>query len=206
MSNGPGLVMRGMVIGILVIVSFSLLVTSRLSLPKVAYAEGLPTPQPTQEIINEPDVLNDEPNPINSGECLVSGNFPLAITQWCEIITKYALTYNIPPDLIAALILQESGGNPNAYSHSGAVGLMQVMPKDGISASFVCANGPCFANRPSIAELQDPEFNIKYGTRMLAGLINKKGGLRDALKSYGPMDAGYSYADKVLGLYQRYTP
>ena len=205
MSIGPGLVMRGMVIGVLVLVSFSLMVTSGLSLPKVAYAEGLPTPKPEIVSVSTSNEIVENNNSEQVENCLVSGNFPPKITQWCELITKHAVAYNLPPDLIAALILQESGGNPSAYSHSGAVGLMQVMPKDGISATFMCANGPCFANRPTIAELQDPDFNVKYGTRYLAGLLNKTGVLREALKSYGPMDVGYSYADKVLGIYQRYT-
>jgi len=39
---------------------------------------------------------------------------------------------------------------------------------------------------------------------MLAGLVGKTGNLRDALKSYGPMNVGYYYADKVLGIYQNY--
>ena len=106
--------------------------------------------------------------------------------------------------MIAALIWQESGGNPVAYSSSGAVGLMQVMPRDGLAANFICANGPCFASRPTIEELQDPKFNVKYGTAMLAGLLERSGSLRDALKSYGPMDVGYYYADKVLAIYQKY--
>ena len=208
MNIGPGLVIRGTVLGVLVLIGFSLLVTSGLSVPQVAYAEELPTPQPTVEAaveMEQPDLFA-ETNLDFEGECLVSGNFPQAVTQWCEIITKYALMYHLPPDLIAAVILQESGGDPEAYSHSGAVGLMQVMPKDGISASFMCQNGPCFANRPTIAELRDPDFNIKYGTRLLAGLVNRTGSFREALKAYGPMDVGYTYADKVLSLYQRYSP
>jgi len=48
----------------------------------------------------------------------------------------------LPEALIAAVILQESGGDPSAYSSSGAVGLMQVMPRDGIAAEFMCVNGP----------------------------------------------------------------
>jgi len=107
-------------------------------------------------------------------------------------------------DLIAAVMLQESGGNPDAYSRSGAVGLMQVMPHDGKAAEFMCINGPCFANRPSMQELFDPQFNIQYGVRMLAGLIQRKGDVREALRAYGPMDAGYTYADKVLTIYQNY--
>jgi soluble lytic murein transglycosylase-like protein len=106
--------------------------------------------------------------------------------------------------LIAAVILQESGGNSMAYSSSGAVGLMQVMPRDGLAAQFQCVNGPCFASRPAIAELQDPAYNIEYGTRMLAGLVSRTGEVREALKAYGPMDRGYSYADTVLAIYENY--
>lgn len=99
-------------------------------------------------------------------------------------------------------MLIESGGQPEIISHSGAVGLMQIMPRDGIASTFLCINGPCFASRPSIEELKNPEFNIKYGVRMLSGLIKMNGSIRDALKSYGPMDVGYSYADKVISIWE----
>ena len=102
-------------------------------------------------------------------------------------------------------MLQESGGDPQAYSSSGAVGLMQVMPNDGLAAGFLCSGGPCFANRPSIEELQDPEFNIDYGTRMLASLVDKYGDVQDALKAYGPANVDYCYADKVLAIYSNYS-
>lgn len=138
------------------------------------------------------------------GNCEVSPRFPEAVYRWCNLITRYANENGLDPDLVAALIVQESGGKPDAYSRSGAVGLMQVMPRDGIAASFHCINGPCFASRPSMAELYDPEFNIRYGTRMLAGLISKRGSVRDGLMAYGPMNVGYSYADKVLAIYERF--
>jgi hypothetical protein len=35
-------------------------------------------------------------------------------------------------------------------------------------------------------------------------LFSRFGNMRDALKSYGPMDVGYSYADKVLAIENRY--
>jgi len=98
-------------------------------------------------------------------------------------------------------MLQESGGQPDVISASGAVGLMQVMPRDGIAASFECINGPCFTGRPSMQELLNPEFNLDYGCNMLTRLISEKGSIRDALKAYGPRDVGYIYADKVLGIY-----
>ena len=138
----------------------------------------------------------------NPANCEVSAKYPDRILRWCGFITNYAQKHGLSPDLVAALIWQESGGNPEAYSKSGAVGLMQVMPRDGIASSFMCVNGPCFQGRPSTEELRDPEFNVAYGTRYLASLLNKKGNLREALKSYGPMNVNYYYADKVLSIYQ----
>jgi hypothetical protein len=161
----------------------------------VAPVEG--APDPTEDAAP----VQAEPP---SSECRVSDQFPESIRQWCGLITRYADQHGLSPDLIAALIWQESGGNPLAYSKSGAVGLMQVMPRDGIAANFTCPNGPCFASRPTIEELQAPEFNVEYGTRLLAGLSARLGSLRDALKAYGPKDVGYDYADKVLAIYERY--
>ena len=140
-------------------------------------------------------------NPIT---CAISMNYPENIQQWCELITATAQNTGLPANLIAAVILQESGGHPTILSHSGAVGLMQVMPRDGVAAKFMCVNGPCFANRPTIAELKDPEFNVNYGAGMLANLFTKHGSYREALFRYGPIDMGYAYADKVLKIWETY--
>jgi soluble lytic murein transglycosylase-like protein len=68
----------------------------------------------------------------------------------------------------------------------------------------MCVNGPCFSSRPSTEELYEPEFNISYGTRMLAGLIQKHGDIREALRAYGPMNMGYAYADIVLNIFRQH--
>ena len=130
--------------------------------------------------------------------CQFASRYPAKTLPWCELIEQAANEYGVDALLISAVMLQESGGQPEVMSGSGAVGLMQVMPRDGIAASFQCINGPCFASRPSIEELKDPAFNVDYGVRMLAGLIAKYGDVREALKHYGPYDVGYLYADKVL--------
>lgn len=139
----------------------------------------------------------------STGICSLSFKFPEAVRNWCDLIEKYGRQHEIDPNLIASVVWLESGGNPKAYSRSGAVGLMQVMPRDGLAANFKCGEKSCFAARPSMAELYIADFNVSYGTRMLAGLFNKYGNWRDALKAYGPMDMGYDYADRVLGIYQR---
>ena len=140
----------------------------------------------------------------NNPSCSLPASYPEKVRRWCEPIERYAHETGLPANLIAAVMLQESGGNPEAYSHSGAVGLMQVMPRDGIAANFMCINGPCFASRPTIEELKDPDFNIAYGSRMLANLSTRHGSYREALFRYGPMDVGYRYADLVLTIWENY--
>ncbi len=143
-------------------------------------------------------------DPASTNGCALPDSYPDSIRQWCSIIETQARQYNLDPNLVAAVMLEESGGNASAYSSSGAVGLMQVMPSDGLAADFMCSGNPCFASRPTMSALMDPEFNINYGVRMLAGLLEKYGNLRDALKSYGPINYGYRYADLVLQIYQNY--
>jgi soluble lytic murein transglycosylase-like protein len=133
-----------------------------------------------------------------AADCSLS--LPDSISAWCSLIEQSAQKYNVPAELIAAVMLQESGGQAEVISASGAVGLLQVMPSDGIAASFMCGSGPCFASRPTTRQLLDPAFNIDYGVRMLAGLTQKYGSEREALKAYGPYDVGYYYADKVLAI------
>jgi soluble lytic murein transglycosylase-like protein len=137
-------------------------------------------------------------------DCSLPASYHPAILQWCPGIEANARKTGLPADLIAAVVLQESSGNPLAYSSSGAVGLMQVMPRDGLAAEFVCINGPCFASRPTIVELEDPEFNLAYGSQMLADLYAKYGSYREALFRYGPINMGYTYADLVLSIWENH--
>lgn len=202
MNSGPQLILRGTIIGSLLLASFTFLVTAGAAPLDDLPVQGEQGALPESSIETSPaDGSQESPG---AGECLISGRYPAKIMQWCGLISSYAQQYGLSPNLVAAVMLQESGGDPVAYSKSGAVGLMQIMPRDGLAASFNCINGPCFASRPSIQELQDPAFNIEYGARMLSGLEARLGDLRDALKSYGPMDVGYYYADKVLRIYENY--
>lgn len=139
----------------------------------------------------------------NLESCLIKKSFSPAVRQWCRSIGVYAENNQLDPNLVAAIMTVESGGNPNAISRSGAVGLLQVMPRDGFAATFSCINGPCFANRPTKQALLDPDFNIAFGTNLLADYFKKTGDIREALMAYGPMDMGYAYADKVLALYRQ---
>jgi hypothetical protein len=81
---------------------------------------------------------------------------------------------------------------------------MQVMPRDGLASEFMCINGPCFTARPTIAELENPEFNLAYSCQMLVDLYARHGSYREALFRYGPMDMGYAYADRVINIWDNY--
>lgn len=170
--------------------------TATLGLPEAIPQTATETPVPA-------------PKPEGNGkkqECLESiSGFPAEITQWGDLICRYAPKAGLDPTLVAAQMLVESNGNPDAYSKSGAVGLLQAMPKDGIAASFMCENGPCFSDRPTMKKLFDPEFNVQWCTEFLRSKIDYWGSLRDGLKAYGPMDVGYSYADKVLNYQDRFS-
>jgi soluble lytic murein transglycosylase-like protein len=202
MDSGPQLVIKGALLA-----SFIVGILCYTLAASFIDADALP-------LTSEPAIIENkaQDNSIESsvkfsdlgGVCEINTDFSPNILRWCETITLYATQNNLSPNLIAALILQESGGDPMAYSKSGAVGLMQVMPRDGLASQFMCVNGPCFASRPTINELQDPEFNIEYGINFLSSLISRYGNIREGLKAYGPMNVGYSYADKVLAIFQRY--
>ena len=45
--------------------------------------------------------------------------------RWAEY---YAAVYDVPVELVAAIIDEESGWNPYAISNKGAAGIMQLMP------------------------------------------------------------------------------
>ena len=184
----------GLIIGIFGLVLFTSILTANA--PK--RAAGQPHAVDMSQVIQN---LAPQPVAASAGGCSISQKFPHSVQQWCELIERYAAENGLDPNLISAVMLQESGGQADAYSKSGAVGLLQVMPRDGLAASFMCVNGPCFADRPSINELYDPETNVSYGANMLSGLIKRYGNIRDALKAYGPKDVGYYYADIVLGIF-----
>lgn len=186
--------------GILVISLLLIFLNKLVNPPLSALAETL-VPTQAAEKAKEAKPVQTNKKTKTAKPCSYQERYPVEIAQWCRKIETSAREHGVDPLLIAAVMLVESGGQPDVISSSGAVGLLQVMPRDGLAASFMCANGPCFSERPSMAELLDPRFNIDYGTNMLAGLIAREGNVRDALFRYGPYDVGYWYADKVLGIY-----
>ena len=73
-------------------------------------------------------------------------------------VREAAALYQIPEALVRAVIRQESDFNPYSVSHSGAMGLMQLMPQT--------------ASSMSVRDPFDPRQSILGGTRFLRLLAN----------------------------------
>lgn len=95
----------------------------------------------------------------------LSPMWPPNIQQWDKHIAVLADVYGLDPDLIAAVIKEESNGRTELVSEAGAVGLMGVM-----------STGPGLEWRPSIEELKNPAINLRWGVGILSEIIQQAGG------------------------------
>lgn len=94
----------------------------------------------------------------------------------------------LDPDLLQALMREESALDPKALSWAGALGLCQLMP---YTAAEVAAQ--LKLPRPSTAALLEPELNVKLGARYLSDLLIRFEGVKPfAIASYnaGPGAVG----------------
>jgi soluble lytic murein transglycosylase len=81
------------------------------------------------------------------------------------IIYQYALEHDLSPFLIAGVIKVESSFKPDAMSHRGAMGLMQIMPDTGKWVGERLQD-PIYLDKNTNKDmtLKDPEINIQLGT------------------------------------------
>ena len=92
-----------------------------------------------------------------------------------SLLTSAANKYGVPPELAIAVAQQESGGNPNAVSSAGAVGVMQLMPAT--------------AAQLGVTNPTDPAQNIDAGVQYLSQMLSEFNGdpqLALAAYNWGP--------------------
>jgi soluble lytic murein transglycosylase len=94
------------------------------------------------------------------------------------LINQYATHYDIDPMLLASLIRQESGFQPDAVSGAGAVGLSQLMPHTARKWSHKLHMG--YWHR----RLVDPRYNLRVGGAYFQALIQQFGSAEAALAAY----------------------
>jgi hypothetical protein len=85
--------------------------------------------------------------------------WPASVNRWSDAIAEAATAYQIDADLIAAIVLNESRGDPSAVSEAGAIGLMGVMPLE-----------------IAPAPLYDPTTNLENGSNILARYLGQTDG------------------------------
>ena len=133
-----------------------------------------------------------------------SDSSPARFNRYNDVIREAATLYQIPEELVRAVIKVESDYDPRAISRAGAQGLMQLMPET--------------AQRMQVRDMMDPRENILGGVRYLRVLANMfNGNLQLTLAGYNagenavvkhggipPFDETEDYVVKVLAYYRRY--
>ena len=95
-------------------------------------------------------------------------------------------------ELINAVIAAESGGDPNAVSKAGAVGLLQILPSTARDPGFG-VTGLEGTDEEVVAQLKNPEINRRLGSEYLSAMLHRYHGDADlALVAY---NAGPARAD-----------
>lgn len=104
---------------------------------------------------------------------------PIGVQAYRSLVQRVARRYSVEWKLVMAIIATESGGDPNAVSPAGAVGLMQLMPD---TAFDLGVNDP-----------RDPEQNVEGAVRYLSALLATFGSIDLTLVAY---NAGPGFAQR----------
>lgn len=110
-----------------------------------------------------------------------------AHNQLDAMIAAQAQANGVPETLVRRVIVRESGYNSHLVGKGGAMGLMQIKTATARGLGY----------RGSASGLLDPETNLTYAVRYLAGAYRLAGGDHDrAVHLYA---RGYYYAAKSKG-------
>lgn len=88
---------------------------------------------------------------------------------YLDVAKSAARRHGVPEELFLRLVRQESGWNPKALSHKGAIGLAQLMPATA---------------RKLRVDPHDPRQNLEGGARYLSEQYRRFGSWRLALAAY----------------------
>ncbi|WP_197072612.1 transglycosylase SLT domain-containing protein [Marinitoga sp. 1197] len=93
--------------------------------------------------------------------------------QYIPIVNKISKKYGLPKPFILSIIQKESSFLPYARSRSGAMGLMQLIPRYGATEAYIFLYKRKPNPRILVNELYNPEKNILYGSAYIYLLHTK---------------------------------
>jgi len=91
------------------------------------------------------------------------GNVQWLVDEYGELIKRECNFYKLDWRLVLAIIRQESYFNPDAVSHAGASGFMQIMPRTGAGLQ----------NQLSLEDTRTPQNNLIAGIYYYASLVSQ---------------------------------
>ena len=117
--------------------------------------------------------LDDQHALIEEEQAVYQRRVSRTTVKYRSLIEKYAREYGVRPAYLAAIILNESSYDPNAYvANTQARGLMQLIPS---ARTYV--KGTVFENRKfTDDEMFEPELNICIGANYIRILSDRYGG------------------------------
>jgi soluble lytic murein transglycosylase-like protein len=104
--------------------------------------------------------------------------------QYQNMIAAHAAANNVPEALVHRVIVRESKYHPNLVGRGGTIGLMQI--------KLPTARGLGYTG--DAAGLRDPDTNLAWGIKYLAGAYRAAGG--DHSRAVRYYASGYYYAAK----------
>jgi lysozyme len=108
--------------------------------------------------VSQPQSGPQQPMIIPASSAVQSEMATTGNPKYDQLIAAAAARHFVDPNLVVAVMRQESGFNARARSYKGATGLMQLMPAT--------------AARFGVTNIYDPQQNIEAGTRYLRFLLD----------------------------------
>jgi soluble lytic murein transglycosylase-like protein len=146
---------------------------------------------PADEVVEVPDAAPGVRGRGRGARVFLDRGAPVVAGRRSDLearIAAHAQATGVPADLIHHVITRESRYNPGAVGRGGVYGLMQI--KHGTARALGYAGSP--------SGLLDPETNLTYGVRYLAGAYKVANG--NPTRAYSLFRSGYYYHAKRQGI------